>query len=107
MVKINLADDFRLMETLDPANAETYKSSGQFEILSWNRHFWFSYFQVQRKPNYYFSAKMCSEPFQITLGTDLEKYWCPFPGVEAYPIIISFNTVSEVAQTIQLFLGKN
>ena len=45
-------------------------------------------------------------PFKITLGTDSEKYWCPFPAVEAYPVIISFDTVSEAAQTIKIFLGK-
>ncbi|MCX6322503.1 MAG: hypothetical protein NTX93_11985 [Bacteroidia bacterium] len=44
--------------------------------------------------------------YKLTLGTDTEKYWCPFPAVEAYPIIISFNTVSEAAQTIKIYLGK-
>jgi chondroitin AC lyase len=57
----NLSDDFRQMETLDPANAETYKNAGQYETLSGNRHFWRSDFQVQRTPNYYFSVKMCSD----------------------------------------------
>ena len=45
-------------------------------------------------------------PYKLTLGTDAEKYWCPFPALEAYPIIISFNTVSEAAQTIKIYLGK-
>lgn len=45
-------------------------------------------------------------PFHITLGNDSEKYWCPFPGVEAYPILISFNKGSESAQTIKIFLGE-
>jgi hypothetical protein len=45
-------------------------------------------------------------PYKLTLGTDQEKYWCPFPAVEAYPIIISFNTVSEAAQTVKIYLGK-
>lgn len=45
-------------------------------------------------------------PFKITLGTDSKKYWCPFPAVEAFPVIISFNTVSEAAQTIKIYLGK-
>ncbi len=48
-----------------------------------------------------------SIPYKITLGTDLAKYWCPFPGVEAYPIIISFKTNSDAAQTLKLYLGKN
>jgi len=46
-------------------------------------------------------------PYKLTLGTDVEKYWCPFPGVETYPIIISFNTVSEAAQTLKIYLGIN
>jgi hypothetical protein len=45
-------------------------------------------------------------PYKITLGTDAEKYWCPFPGVEAYPILITFSTVSVAPQTIKIFLGK-
>lgn len=47
-----------------------------------------------------------SIPYKITLGTDENKYWAPFPGVEAYPVIISFNTVSEAPQTVKIFLGK-
>ena len=46
-----------------------------------------------------------TEPFKITLGTDSAKYWCPIPGIEAIPITISFNTVSNSAQTIKIFLG--
>lgn len=57
----NLADDFRQMETLDPANAELYKKASQYETLNGNRHFWCSDFQVQRTPDYYFSVKMCSD----------------------------------------------
>lgn len=45
-------------------------------------------------------------PFHISLGTDASKYWCPFPGVEAYPVIISFNTQSKAPQTITISLGK-
>jgi len=45
-------------------------------------------------------------PYKITLGIDAEKYWSPFPGVEAYPITISFNTVSAAPQTLKIFLGK-
>jgi hypothetical protein len=32
--------------------------------------------------------------------------WSPFPGVEAYPVIISFSTVSDAPQTLKIFLGK-
>lgn len=45
-------------------------------------------------------------PFKITLGTDAGKYWCPFPGVEAFPIIISFKTNTETPQTLKISLGK-
>ena len=45
-------------------------------------------------------------PFHISLGNDASKYWCPFPGVEAYPIIITFNTQSKAPQTIAISLGK-
>lgn len=45
-------------------------------------------------------------PYNVTLGTDADKYWSPFPGVEAYPIIISFCTVSAAPQTLKIFLGK-
>jgi len=45
-------------------------------------------------------------PYKVTLGTDADKYWSPFPGVEAYPIIISFCTVSAAPQTLKIFLGK-
>lgn len=45
-------------------------------------------------------------PFKISLGTDSGKYWCPFPAVEAFPVIISFNTASDSAQTIKIYLGK-
>lgn len=45
-------------------------------------------------------------PYKISLGTDLAKYWCPFPAVEAYPIIISFKTNPDAAQTLKLYLGK-
>jgi hypothetical protein len=44
--------------------------------------------------------------YKITLGTDVEKYWCPFPGVEAFPIMITFKTVSAAPQTIKISLGK-
>ncbi len=45
-------------------------------------------------------------PVKLTLGTDSNKYWCPFPAVEAYPITISFNAHKDTPQTIKLFLGE-
>jgi len=45
-------------------------------------------------------------PYKITLGTDVEKYWCPFPGVEAYPILITFNSISVKPQTVKIYLGE-
>ena len=48
----------------------------------------------------------CTVPFHISLGNQASKYWSPFPGVEAYPVIISFNTQSEAPQTITISLGK-
>jgi hypothetical protein len=45
-------------------------------------------------------------PFRIELGLDSEKYWCPFPGIDAFPITIKFNTISDVPQTIKIRLGK-
>ena len=48
----------------------------------------------------------CTVPFHISLGNQASKYWCPFPGVEAYPVIISFNTQSEAPQTLTISLGK-
>ncbi|MBB5440849.1 hypothetical protein HDC92_004553 [Pedobacter sp. AK017] len=45
-------------------------------------------------------------PYKITLGANADKYWSPFPGVNAYPVVISFNTVSAAPQTLKIFLGK-
>ena len=45
-------------------------------------------------------------PFKITLGTDSKKYWCPFPGIDAYPFIISFSNISEMPQTIKISLKR-
>ncbi len=61
---------------------------------------------VSSKSVWEFCVTNSTVPFRIELGTDAEKYWCPFPGVEAFPIIISFNTVSEAPQTIKISLGK-
>jgi hypothetical protein len=45
-------------------------------------------------------------PYKLSLGKEFERYWCPFPSVESYPIMISFNTNSKTAQTVKIFLGK-
>ncbi|WP_237739816.1 hypothetical protein [Pedobacter arcticus] len=45
-------------------------------------------------------------PYKIVLGVDEDKYWSPFPGVEAYPITINFTTASDKPQTIKISLGK-
>ena len=47
-----------------------------------------------------------SIPYKLTLGIDAEKYWSPFPGVEAFPIVISFITNSVEAQTISVLMGE-
>jgi hypothetical protein len=44
-------------------------------------------------------------PFTITLGTDSARYWCPFPGIEAYPVIVSFATTGTGPQTIVLTIN--
>jgi hypothetical protein len=44
-------------------------------------------------------------PYTITTGTDSAQYWCPFPAVQGYPLIISFSTTSTAAQTIALTLS--
>jgi hypothetical protein len=30
-----------------------------------------------------------SGTYQLTAGTDREKYWAPFPGIDAYPLVIA------------------
>ncbi len=44
-------------------------------------------------------------PYTLTMGTDSARYWCPFPAVEAYPVIVSFSTTSSGAQTIALTIS--
>ena len=46
-------------------------------------------------------------PFTLSLGTKADQYWSPFPGVDAFPILIKFNTNSKASQTIEIFLGKS
>jgi hypothetical protein len=44
-------------------------------------------------------------PYTITTGTDSAKYWCPFPAVQGYPLIVGFSTTSAAGQTIALTLS--
>jgi hypothetical protein len=44
-------------------------------------------------------------PYTLSLGTDSARYWCPFPGVEGYPVIIGFTTPSTAARTIALTIN--
>lgn len=45
-------------------------------------------------------------PYKITLGKDADRYWSPFPGIEAYPVLISFSTGSAAPQTLKIAIGK-
>ena len=47
-----------------------------------------------------------SVPFQLMLGEGASRYWCPFPGVEAYPVIIRFSTITVAPQRISLTIEK-
>jgi chondroitin AC lyase len=49
------------MEVLDKAYADEYKNAANSNVLSGNKHFWESEFQVHRRPEFYFSIKMSSE----------------------------------------------
>jgi hypothetical protein len=46
-------------------------------------------------------------PFTLSLGTKADQYWSPFPGIDACPILIKFNTNSKASQTIQILIGKS
>jgi hypothetical protein len=43
-------------------------------------------------------------PFSLSTGEDEEKYWCPFPAVEAYPITIDIDApvAGEIGVTLVL-----
>jgi hypothetical protein len=45
-------------------------------------------------------------PVTISLGKDAQKYWAPFPGVEAFPIVISFVTPDAQAHQVKVTLHK-
>jgi hypothetical protein len=46
-------------------------------------------------------------PYTLSLGIKAEQYWSPFPGVDAFPILIKFNTNSKVTQSIKILIGKS
>ncbi|SNR77087.1 chondroitin AC lyase [Lutibacter agarilyticus] len=52
---------FEKMEMLDEAHAQEYKDAMDSKIISGNKHFWESDFQIHRSPNFYFSVKMSSK----------------------------------------------
>ena len=75
------------------------------------RYFLVDNFTVLIKPafsenEYMLRILKSSVPFEFELGTDAKKYWCPFPGVDAYPLILRFKTVSNGPQTILISIGK-
>jgi hypothetical protein len=47
-----------------------------------------------------------NKDFRISLGEEAEKYWAPFPGVEAYPVIISFRKAPGTRSTIRVVIRK-
>ena len=49
------------MKALDETHAQAYEDAINSKILSGNKHFWESDFQVHRRPNFYFSVKMSSK----------------------------------------------
>lgn len=36
-----------------------------------------------------FAVTSSEDRFQLTHGEELDRYWCPFPGVEAYPLVVA------------------
>lgn len=48
-----------------------------------------------------------SVPYTIVLGTNVDQYWSPFPGVEAFPITIRFSTLSGEPQKVKYMLKEN
>ncbi|MBN2486655.1 MAG: hypothetical protein JXB34_11840 [Bacteroidales bacterium] len=45
-------------------------------------------------------------PFKVICGYNVKKYWCPFPGVEAFPIEVTFSAGTNGRACLQIFLGK-
>ncbi|MCY1719025.1 polysaccharide lyase beta-sandwich domain-containing protein [Prolixibacteraceae bacterium Z1-6] len=56
-----LSRQFRKMEKLDPDNSAEYLKANDYTSLTGQKYFWRSNFYVFRKPEYYFSVKMCSD----------------------------------------------
>jgi hypothetical protein len=88
---------FRIVEPIvnDPGTTFSLKNDSTVIIKT-----------VSSKNEWELRVTGCTVPFHISLGNQASKYWCPFPGVEAYPVIISFNTISDAPQTITVSLGK-
>lgn len=45
-----------------------------------------------------------TQPYLINLGLHHDKYWCPFPGIECFPVSIEFD-VSEKPAQLHFTLG--
>lgn len=39
-----------------------------------------------------------TQPYSINLGLHHDKYWCPFPGIECFPVSIEFDVSDKPAQ---------
>ncbi len=56
-------------------------------------------------PTWTLTVDSATVPYSLTTGTDSSRYWCPFPGIEAYPAIIAFTTTNANTQTITLSIS--
>lgn len=43
-------------------------------------------------------------PYSLTAGKNHEKYWCPFPGIECFPLSVEFEVMAKPAE-FHLTLG--
>lgn len=88
---------FRIVEPIvnDPGNSFKLKNDSTVFIET-----------TSPKAEWELSIINSSVPCHISLGNEAAKYWCPFPGVEAYPVIISFETQSDAPQTVTISLGR-
>jgi hypothetical protein len=44
--------------------------------------------------------------YQLVAGQDRDKYWQPFPGVEAYPLVIRLQGAAGTPQTIRYTVSQ-
>lgn len=88
---------FRIVEPIvnDPGTSFTLKNDSTVLIKS-----------VSSRSDWELRIVRSTVPFQIELGKDADKYWCPFPGVEAFPVVISLTPNSDVTKAITIRLGK-